>query len=108
MGERNTVFQLQNYIVGEAAAGLQLSSDGVLDLEKSFERVNYFLLLQNVTVKNNVQAEVGNRPVDMVATRIPSNLVGQLEAERGLTGDLVWVTSGADKQALPAKILKEA
>ena len=100
MGERNTVFQLQNYIVGEAAAGLQLSSDGVLDFEKSFERVNYFVLLQNVTVKNNVQAELGNRPVDMVATRIPSNLIGQLDAERGLTGDVVWVTSGPDKQAL--------
>jgi hypothetical protein len=100
MGERNTVFQLQNYIVGEASGGLQLRADGALDLEKSFDRVNYFALLQNVTVKNNVQPEVGNRPIDMIATRIPSSLLGQLDAETGLTSDVIWVTSGPEKQAL--------
>lgn len=100
MGERNTVYQLQNYVVGEAPGGLQLRSDGSLDLEKSFVRVNYFALLENATVKNNVQPEVSNRPIDMIAHRIPSTQVGALLNEKDLTTDVVWVSGSADKQAL--------
>ncbi|HKR58725.1 MAG TPA: alkaline phosphatase family protein, partial [Pyrinomonadaceae bacterium] len=100
MGERNSVYQLQNYIVGEGPNGLQLRADGSLDLEKSFARVDYFDLLQNVTVKNNVQADVSNRPIDIVATRIPSFPLGDLLTENQLTPDVVWVSTSPDKQAL--------
>jgi hypothetical protein len=100
MGERNTVYQLQNYVVGEAPGGLQLQSDGSLDLKKSFVRVNYFELLQNLSVKNNVQPGVSNQPIDMVAHRIPSTQVEHLLNEEDLTVDVVWVSGSADKQAL--------
>ena len=100
MGERNSVYQLQNYIVGEADGGLRLLPDGSLDLEKSFVRVDYFALLQDVTVRNNVQPGVANRPIDLVATRIPSAQLQHLLNETGLTPDVVWVNGGRDKQAL--------
>ena len=100
MGERNSIYQLQNYIVGEAGGGLHLRTDGSLDLEKSFTRVDYFTLLQSVTVKNNVQPAVSNRPIDLVANRIPSSQIEDLVSEENLTSDVIWVNGGADKQAL--------
>ena len=36
MGDHNSIFQLQNYVVGMAPGGLKLKTDGSLDLEKSF------------------------------------------------------------------------
>ncbi len=56
MGERNSIHQLQNYIVGIAPGGLVIKPDGSLDMQRSFVRVNYFPLLHEVSVKNNVQA----------------------------------------------------
>ncbi len=100
MGERNSIYQLQNYIVGEAPGGLQLRADGSLDLEKSFARVDYFTLLQSITVRNNVQPAVSNRPIDLVANRIPSSQIRHLMNEENLTSDVIWINGGADKQAL--------
>jgi hypothetical protein len=56
--------------------------------------------VQSVTVRNNVQREVANKPIDIVATRIPSDLVRPLLHERLLTPDVVWVYGGPEKQAL--------
>ena len=100
MGERNSIYQLQNYIVGIAPSGLILKPDGSLDMRQSFVRVDYFTLLHDVSVKNNVQAGVANRPIDMIATRISSQLVLPLLPERALNPDVVWVYGGPDKQAL--------
>ncbi len=41
MGERNSVYELQNYIVGLAPGGLQVKPDGSLDMLNSFKRVDY-------------------------------------------------------------------
>jgi hypothetical protein len=99
MGDRNSIYQLQNYIVGPASSGLQLNPDGSLDMKRSFERVDYFTLLQNISVRNNVQPNLSTRPVDMVALRIPSRQLPMLN-ERHLTPDVIWVYGGPDKQAL--------
>lgn len=99
MGDRNSVADLQDYIVGLSPRGLIVKSDGALDMEQSFQRVNYFRLLNGVAVKNNVQPGISNRPIDMVATRIPSSSLTSLN-ESGLTPDAVWVYGGPDKQAL--------
>jgi hypothetical protein len=100
MGESNSVYELQNYITGVAPGGLVLKADGSLDMEKSFVRVDYFSLLQGVKVRNNVQAAISNRPVDMIATRIPAELVKSLITENDIADDVVWVTAGPDRQAL--------
>ncbi len=100
MGERNGVGQLQNYIVGLGPRGLQLSPDGSLDMSSSFRHVNYFTLLDGITTRNNVQPQVGNKPIDMIVTRLDSNLVAEQTNEQGLLQDAVWVYGGPDKQAL--------
>ncbi|HEY6233106.1 MAG TPA: alkaline phosphatase family protein [Pyrinomonadaceae bacterium] len=100
MGEHNTVYQLQNYLAGIAPGGLVLRSDGSLDMEKSFVRINYFSLLQNITVRNNVQAGVTNRPIDLLAMRLPAEIVKPLIGEEEIAPDVVWVTAGPDHQAL--------
>ncbi len=100
MGERNSIHQLQSYAAGIAPGGFVLKSDGSLDMEKSFVRIDYFSLLQGVTVKNNVQIGVANRPIDIIATRISSDLVFPILNEREIKKDVVWVNCGREKQAL--------
>ena len=100
MGERNSIHQLQNYVVGIAPGGLMLDAQGRLDLSRSFERRDYFPLLHNISVKNNVQPQVSNKPIDIIAIRIPSQLVAGSLNETNLLPDSVWVFGGADKQAL--------
>ena len=100
MGERNSIYELQNYVAGVAPGGFVLQPNGSLDMEKSFTRVDYFRLLQGVTVRNNVQREVSNQPIDMVVTRISADLVLPLLPDRGINRDVVWVYGGPEKQAL--------
>jgi hypothetical protein len=100
MGERNTIYQLQNYIVGIARGGLMLDAKGALDVNRSFERRDYFPLLHDISVRNNVQPRVSNRPIDMIAIRIPAGLIAERLKESNLLQDAVWVYGGADKQAL--------
>ncbi len=100
MGERNSVYQLQNYIVGPAPGGFVLTPDGSLDVEKSFQRRDYYSLLHGITIKNNVQPDVANKPIDMIVTRLNSSALPPLLQETALTPDVIWVYEGPDKQAL--------
>ena len=100
MGDRNSVYELQNYVVGAAPGGLVLQSDGAMDVEKSFVRVDYFSLLHDIVVRNNVQQGVANRPVDMIAMRLPTELITSIPDDSGLTRDAVWIYAGDDSQAL--------
>ncbi len=100
MGNRNTIYQLQNYVVGLGRDGFVLNADGTLNVEKSFVQIDYFSMLQSVSVRNNVQRGIGNKPVDMIATRLSRDLVLPLIDERDIDEDVIWVTSGANRQAL--------
>lgn len=101
MGEPNSIYKLQNYVVGVATGGFVVASDGSLDMTKSFKRVDYFSLLQGAAVRNNVQPGVDNHPIDFVAVRVPSELLAsELEGERLSTGDAVWLYGGTERQAL--------
>ena len=100
MGDRNTIYELQNYVVGVGPNGFVVSPDGSLNVEQSFVRVNYFSLLQGVSVRNNVQRGITNRPVDIIATRLTRDLVLPLIDDRDIDEDVVWVTAGANRQAL--------
>lgn len=99
MGDPNTLFQLQNYVVGLAPQGLVLSQDGEIDLEKSFSRIDYFELLKSRRVRNNVQAEVSDRPIDFAAVRIPLNSLSRKDA-MGSTEDPIWLYGDRDRQVL--------
>lgn len=100
MGDRNSIYQLQNYIAGVAPGGLVLNSDGSLDMKRSFVRIDYFALLQGIAVRNNVQRGVGNRPIDLIATRLPSELVLPHIDDKDIEPDVIWVSAAANRQAL--------
>ena len=100
MGDHNTLHDLQNYVVGPAPTGLALAPDGSLDMERSFARVNYFSLLGDVTVRNNVQAGVVNRPVDFVAVRVPAEALRDSLRAGERADQVVWLYGGRDRQAL--------
>jgi hypothetical protein len=100
IGEPNTIYELQNYIVGLGPNGLVLNNDGSLNFERSFVRVNYFALLHGVAVRNNVQRGVANRPIDLIATRLSRELVLPLIEDKQIDEDVIWVSAGANSQAL--------
>jgi len=101
MGQRNSVYELQNYVVGLSPQGLTLNADGGIDREKSFKRVNYFDLFQGQVVRNNVQPKIGNRPVDFVAADIPlGEISGALAKDLKPDENPIWLYGGRDKQAL--------
>jgi hypothetical protein len=100
MGDRNTINELEHYVVGLGPNGVVLNTDGSLNVERSFVRVNYFSLLHGVSVRNNVQRGIANRPVDIIATRLPRELVLPLISEKDIDEDVIWVTAGPNRQAL--------
>ena len=101
MGRRNSIHDLQNYVVGLGKDGLVLNSDGSLDPDRSFVRLNYFDLLKQQTVRNNVQARVSSQPIDFIATRVPREAIAPaLSDELKPDDDVVWLYAGQDRQAL--------
>ena len=100
MGEQNSVSQLQDYVVGPGRRGLELSADGSLDFEKSFERINYFDLLLDQRVRNNTQIKIGDRPVDFIAKAHKVGTDSQLHRDDfGADDQVVWL-NGGEKQGL--------
>ena len=101
MGQRNSIHNLQNYVVGTGSAGLVLKGDGSLDVERSFVRINYFDLLKRQTVRNNVQPGVSNAPIDFLATRIPARVAQFIAVGRLAAGwRSNWLYGGPDRQVL--------
>lgn len=101
MGDSNSVYQLQNYVAGVSRAGLVLDANNDLDIERSFVRVDYFDLLHGQKVRNNVQAGVSNRPIDLVALRIQlDSISGNFADDEKPTRDPIWLVKGSDKQIL--------
>ncbi len=99
MGRQNTLYQLQNYVVGLSAQGLVLADDGSIDSVKSFVRVNYFPLVRGVTVRNNVQPGVSNEPIDFIAVRVfPADLVDSYEDKN--VDEAIWLYKDDARQAL--------
>ncbi|HUS12852.1 MAG TPA: alkaline phosphatase family protein [Pyrinomonadaceae bacterium] len=100
MGEHNSIYQLQNYVIGVAPGGLVLRPDGSLDSASSFIHVDYFSLLHDLAVRNNVQSGVSNRPVDLLAVRVSAELVRPIIGEADIAPDVIWVSAGPAHQAL--------
>jgi hypothetical protein len=99
MGERNALYDLQHYVAGPSRAGLTLTPDGTLDLERSFTHVDYFSLLTGLRVRNNVQTGVVPNPIDMVVLRVPCSGLRDLE-EAADAGGCMWLNGGPESQAI--------
>jgi hypothetical protein len=101
LGPPNSPADLLRYVTGPAEEGLALAPDGSLDLERSFRTVNYFTALTGVSVRNNVQKEVGPNPIEMIAVRVPGDQLREaLPPEDRGEGDAVWLWRGPARQAL--------
>ncbi|HYL36259.1 MAG TPA: alkaline phosphatase family protein [Bryobacteraceae bacterium] len=99
MGDANTVYDLQNYVVGPSTAGLAVTPDGSLDFARSFARRDYFPLLAGLSVRNNVQSGVGSHPVDFFAMRIAGSAL-PLAPGDATSEDAVWLYRNENRQAL--------
>jgi hypothetical protein len=101
MGDHNSIYELQNYVIGAAPGGLALAPDGSLDNDTSFLRIDYFTLLGDLAVRNNVQPGVATRPVDFVAVRVPVEAINVKWDEPGQTPtEVFWLHGGRARQAL--------
>ena len=74
LGPANTVWDLQHYVTGPGPQGFLLDANGRFDWDRSFTRLNYLDALHGLAVRNNVQTEVGPRPVDFIALQTPSGI----------------------------------
>jgi hypothetical protein len=96
-GENNSLAQIENYTVGPSADGLATTADGSLDLNRSFAHVNYFEALSNARVRNVVQADLGDRPIDFIAMNTSSGVYLYGDAHHGalvlsrLQGNELWL-----------------
>lgn len=100
LGGVNSIYDLQNYVVGPAPGGLVLAADGSLDWEKSFRRIDYFTALSGISVRNNVQKGVSAYPVESVAVRVPRPALVRAFPEEAVLEDGVWLWRSAERQAL--------
>ena len=101
MGDGNTIYDLENYVIGPASSGPVLSSGGSLDFDRSFQRINYLSQLSKLTVKNNVQASVSSHPVDFIAMRVPKAALSPSLAPEDSPGeDAIWLYGDEQHQAL--------
>jgi hypothetical protein len=101
MGDANSIFHLQNYVVGLAPAGIKMRGDGSLDTKESFRRIDYFSLLEGIRVRINVQGSVGTKPVDFIAPRIPREaMTAALPAEDRPDEDVIWLYGDETHQGL--------
>jgi hypothetical protein len=101
IGDANSIYDLQNYVIGLSEKGIVTDGNGKLDFAKSFQRLNYFEFLRKQRVRNNVQEAIGNRPVDFVAAKIPLEQIrDNLPKELQPTEDAIWLYGGSDRQTL--------
>jgi len=99
VGNPNSVRDIENYVAGPAAGGLVLASDGSLDFERSFERIDYPPLLASLSVRNNVQAGVAPRPIDFLAMSVPQ-VAFSFPPSDTPTEDPIWLYASEEKQVL--------
>jgi Type I phosphodiesterase / nucleotide pyrophosphatase len=101
LGDRNSVFDLQNYVAGPGPAGLVLDAGGNLDEAQSFRHVNYFPLLISQRVRNVPQRELSAQPIEFLAVRLSADGLPPSLWEGGPPPDFgIWLYADGDHQLL--------
>ncbi|MBV9243063.1 MAG: alkaline phosphatase family protein, partial [Acidobacteria bacterium] len=101
MGDQNSLHDLENYVVGLGQNGLVVGKDGKLDSDASFRRVDYFQLLLDQRVRNNVQEGVSSHPIDFVAVRVPvASVRDSVADDLRSDDDAVLMYAGAEHEVL--------
>lgn len=99
LGDENSLFDLQNYVVGLAPAGLALTPGGRLDLDRSFTRLDYFSALSAISTRNRVPPGIDPHPIDFIARRLDVSAAAAALRESNLLA-AVWLSAGAAHQAI--------
>jgi hypothetical protein len=97
LGDANTIYELQHYVVGPGPDGLVIDDAGKLDEERSFRYVNYFPLLTSQRVRNNPQPAISPRPIDFVAASLPAPAAAK-EAGESAISEAVWLYGDDDHE----------
>ncbi|MEQ1948828.1 MAG: alkaline phosphatase family protein [Bryobacteraceae bacterium] len=100
LGGLNSIYDLQHYVVGTSAECMQLAPDGSLDFAHSFRTVDYLQALSDISVRNNVQKNVSNKPVDFIALRVDRAALARALREESDMEDGIWLRGGNGKEAL--------
>jgi hypothetical protein len=101
VGETNSVYDLQNYVIGPSNSGFTMTGSGSLNLADAFSRLDYFSLLTQLKTRNNLQESVASRPVDFIAMSVPVEALRPALPESLLPIDIaIWLFRDADTQAL--------
>ena len=101
MGRPNSIYQLQNYVVGLKPAGFVLTPGGHIDRERSYVTVNNLALLKSQRVRSNQQPKVSNEPIDFIALRVPlTSIISELPDDLKPNDNPIWLYGGEDKQVL--------
>ncbi len=101
MGDANSLEDLRNYTTGPGPQGFIFNRDGVLDLQRSFRRIDYLSAFSNISVQNNPQSGVDSHPVDFITVRLPqADLPLSIGSREDLTGDAVLLYAGSGHQAI--------
>jgi hypothetical protein len=99
-GDFNSIYDLQNYVIGLSPQGLVINNDGSLDMTKSFSRLNYFSVLRGIRAKNNVQRSVSPEPVDFIAVRVPLDTFSSFVDQARDIANVIWLFRDDKTQAL--------
>ncbi|MEQ1887073.1 MAG: alkaline phosphatase family protein [Bryobacteraceae bacterium] len=100
LGGLNSVFDLQHYVVGPSAEGMQIAPDGSLDFARSFRTLDYLRAISEIAVRNNVQKGVSNKPVDFIAMPLDRAALARALREETDLEDGIWLRGSNEKEAL--------
>ena len=89
MGDLNSIYDLQNYVIGPDPA-----TPGAL------LRIDYFDRLASIQVRNTVQEQLSSNPVDFIATRVPVEGLRRYPNGGESPDGAVWLYAAPDRQGL--------
>lgn len=97
LGDSNSLYDLQHYVVGPKSSGVAVNAKGQLDEGGTFQTIDYFPLLLAQRVRNNLQTALPEAPVDFIAMSLPrESFRNQVpEAEH-----VYWLDGGNENQLL--------
>ncbi len=98
LGDPNSVYDLQHYVVGPSATGLVLNGFGEIDEALSFRHVDYFPLFASQVVRNNPQPELSPHPVDFSVTALTAEKVREHVSEKQPVTEAIWLYGDDEHQ----------
>lgn len=105
LGDGNSLYDLQHYVVGPAAGGLALDGNGNVDEERSFRRIDYFPLFAEQIVRNNPQRGISPHPIDFAAMALePDRVAATLPNVKESLSQAIWLYGDDNHQLLEIAI----